>query len=204
MLKSRNFECYVEYCMCWKNGSRRNLMLTKKDAVLVLIDIQGKLARIVDKSEEVIQNIANVIQGAKVLGVPVLWLEQYPQGLGKTVEEISQFLTDEKPIEKITFSAYRTPEFVEALEATGRKKVLIAGIEAHICVYQTTADLLENGYEVEVLADCVSSRTELNREIGIEKMKQYGAKISSVEMALFEMKQIAKGDDFKAISKIIK
>lgn len=179
-------------------------MLTKKDAVLVLIDIQGKLARIVDKSEEVIQNIANVIQGAKVLGVPVLWLEQYPQGLGKTVEEISQFLTDEKPIEKITFSAYRTPEFVEALEATGRKKVLIAGIEAHICVYQTTADLLENGYEVEVLADCVSSRTELNREIGIEKMKQYGAKISSVEMALFEMKQIAKGDDFKAISKIIK
>lgn len=179
-------------------------MLTKEDAVLVLIDIQGKLARIVDKSEEVIQNIANVIQGAKVLGVPVLWLEQYPQGLGKTVEEISQFLTDEKPIEKITFSAYRTPEFVEALEATGRKKVLIAGIEAHICVYQTTADLLENGYEVEVLADCVSSRTELNREIGIEKMKQYGAKISSVEMALFEMKQIAKGDDFKAISKIIK
>lgn len=179
-------------------------MLTKKNAVLVLIDIQGKLARIVDKSEEVIQNIANVIQGAKVLGVPVLWLEQYPQGLGKTVEEISQFLTDEKPIEKITFSAYRTPEFVEALEATGRKKVLIAGIEAHICVYQTTADLLENGYEVEVLADCVSSRTELNREIGIEKMKQYGAKISSVEMALFEMKQIAKGDDFKAISKIIK
>ncbi len=167
-------------------------LLTKQDTVLVLIDIQGKLARIVDNSEFVIQNIANMVQGAKVLGLPILWLEQYPKGLGPT------------PIEKITFSAYDTPEFVAALEATGRKKVLIAGIETHICVYQTTAHLLQNGYEVEVLADCVSSRTALNTQIGLEKMKQCGAKITSVEMALFEMQQIARGDEFKAISKIIK
>ncbi|MEK4255090.1 MULTISPECIES: hydrolase [Ureibacillus] len=179
-------------------------LLTKQDTVLVLIDIQGKLARIVDNSEFVIQNIANMVQGAKVLGLPILWLEQYPKGLGPTVEEISQHLADEKPIEKITFSAYDTPEFVAALEATGRKKVLIAGIETHICVYQTTAHLLQNGYEVEVLADCVSSRTALNTQIGLEKMKQCGAKITSVEMALFEMQQIARGDEFKAISKIIK
>ncbi|WP_342468985.1 hydrolase [Ureibacillus sp. FSL K6-3587] len=179
-------------------------LLTKEDTVLVLIDIQGKLARIVDKSEFVIDNIARMVQGAKVLGLPILWLEQYPKGLGPTVEEISQFLTDEKPIEKITFSAYDTPEFVKALEATGRKKVLIAGIEAHICVYQTAAHLLQNGYEVEVLADCVSSRTAINSQIGLEKMKQCGAKLSSVEMALFEMQQIAKGDEFKAISKIVK
>jgi len=179
-------------------------MLKKDETVLVLIDIQGKLARIVDQSEFVIQNISNVVQGAKVLGVPILWLEQYPKGLGPTVEEISQHLTDEKPIEKITFSAYRTPEFVEALEATGCKKVLIAGIETHICVYQTAADLIANGYEVQVLADCVTSRTELNRQIGIEKMKECGAKVTSVEMALFELQEIAKGDDFKAISKIIK
>lgn len=179
-------------------------LLTKQDTVLVLIDIQGKLARIVDNSEFVIQNIANMVQGAKVLGLPILWLEQYPKGLGPTVEEISQHLADEKPIEKITFSAYDTPEFVAALEATGRKKVLIAGIETHICVYQTTAHLLQNGYEAEVLADCVSSRTALNTQIGLEKMKQCGAKITSVEMALFEMQQIARGDEFKAISKIIK
>lgn len=179
-------------------------MLKKDNTALVLIDIQGKLARIVHNSEFVIDNISRVVQGAKVLGLPILWLEQYPKGLGPTVEEISEHLSDEKPIEKITFSAYDNEEFVKALEKTGCKNILLTGIETHICVYQTSSHLIENGYNVEVLADCVSSRTALNREIGIEKMKQLGAKISSVEMALFEMQQIAKGDDFKAISKIVK
>jgi len=179
-------------------------MLNKEDTVLVLIDIQGKLARMAVNSEFVIQNISKVIQGAKVLGLPILWLEQYPKGLGPTVEEIAEHLTEQQPIEKITFSACDTPEFVKQLENTGRRKVLLAGIETHICVYQTAAHLLVDGYEVEVLADCVSSRTALNSEIGLEKMKQLGVKVSTVEMALLEMQQIAKGDEFKAISKIIK
>ena len=179
-------------------------MLKKEETVLVLIDIQGKLAEIVDESAFVINNIANIVKGANVLELPILWLEQYPKGLGHTVEEIAQHLEDEQVIEKITFSAYDNEEFIAQLEATGRKKVLIAGIETHICVYQTAAHLLEAGYEVEVLADCVSSRTAGNNEVGIQKMFQLGAKVTSVEMALFEMQQIAKGDKFKAISKIIK
>ena len=179
-------------------------MLQTQETVLVLIDIQGKLAQIVDDSEFVIGNIEKVTQGVRLLGLPVLWLEQYPKGLGPTVEQIAQHLTDIEPIEKITFSAYDTPEFVNRLEATGRKKILLAGIESHICVYQTAAHLLQNGYEVEVLADCVSSRTAFNREIGLQKMVQLGAKVTSVEMALYEMQQIAKGDTFKAISKLIK
>lgn len=178
-------------------------MLTKEDTVLVLIDIQGKLAKIVDDSEFVIDNIVRVVKGANVLELPILWLEQYPKGLGPTVEEIANEI-DGTPIEKITFSAYDNEEFVQKLEATGRKKVLLAGIETHICVYQTAAHLLAKGYEVEVLADCVSSRTASNREVGIEKMLQLGAKITSVEMALMEMQVIAKGDAFKAISAIIK
>lgn len=180
------------------------MMLKKEETVLVLIDIQGKLAQIVDNSEFIIGNIATVVQGAKELQLPVLWLEQYPKGLGHTVETIAQHLTDQSPIEKITFSAYQTEEFVQALEQTGRKKVLLAGIETHICVYQTAADLLANGYVVEVLADCVSSRTATNSEIGLQKMMQLGATITSVEMALFEMQQIAKGDSFKAISRLVK
>lgn len=180
------------------------MMLKKEETVLVLIDIQGKLAQIVDNSEFIIGNIATVVQGAKELQLPVLWLEQYPKGLGHTVETIAQHLTDQSPIEKITFSAYQTEEFVQALEQTGRKKVLLAGIETHICVYQTAADLLANGYAVEVLADCVSSRTATNSEIGLQKMMQLGATITSVEMALFEMQQIAKGDRFKAISRLVK
>ncbi|RUL46482.1 MULTISPECIES: hydrolase [Lysinibacillus] len=179
-------------------------MLQKDDTVLVLIDIQGKLAQIVDNSEFVIRNIAMVTEGVKLLDVPVLWVEQYPKGLGPTVEQIAQHLTEQQPIEKITFSAYDTPEFVEQLEATGRKKVLLAGIETHICVYQTAAHLLANGYEVEVLADCVSSRTALNSQIGLQKIVQLGGKVTNVEMALFEMQQIAKGETFKAISKLVK
>ncbi|WP_347789122.1 hydrolase [Solibacillus sp. CAU 1738] len=178
-------------------------MLYNDEVVLVLIDIQGKLAQIVDESESVISNIVKVVKGANVLKLPILWLEQYPKGLGSTVEAIAHEI-DSEPIEKITFSAYDTEEFRTKLEATGRKKVLLAGIETHICVYQTAAHLLSNGYEVEVLANCVSSRTVGDREVGIQKMIQLGAKITSVEMALFEMLQIAKGEQFKAISAIVK
>jgi len=178
-------------------------MLTKEETVLVVIDVQGKLAQIVDESAVIIQNIVNVVKGANVLELPVLWLEQYPQGLGPTVSAIAEEIQG-APIEKITFSAYETATFREQLEALGRKKVLIAGIETHICVYQTAAQLLAAGYEVEILADCVSSRTKGNREVGLQKMLQLGAKVTSVEMALFEMQQVAKGDAFKAISKIIK
>lgn len=109
-------------------------MLTKEETVLVLIDIQGKLAQIVDESEFVIDSISKVVQGAQTLQLPILWLEQYPKGLGPTVEEISQHLTDMKPIEKITFSAYDTPEFVQQLEATGRKKYCLQGLK-RIFVY---------------------------------------------------------------------
>lgn len=178
-------------------------MLNKEETVLVLIDIQGKLAEIVDESAFIIDNIVRIVKGAKVLELPILWLEQYPKGLGPTVAAIADELGT-SPIEKITFSAYDTPEFVEKLEATGRKKVLLAGIETHICVYQTAAQLLANGYEVEVLADCVSSRTAGNREVGIQKMVQLGATVTSVEMALFEMQRVAQGEQFKAISKIVK
>ena len=178
-------------------------MLTKDETVLVLIDIRGKLAGIVDESELVINNIVKIVKGANLLELPILWLEQYPKGLGPTVEAIANEINGE-PIEKITFSAYNTKEFVEKLEGTRRKKVLLAGIETHICVYQTAAQLLANGYEVEVLADCVSSRTIGNREVGIQKMIGLGAKLTSVEMALFEMQGIAKGDTFKAISALVK
>lgn len=179
-------------------------MLRKDDTVLVLIDIQGKLAEMVYNSEQTIAHIVKAIQCAKELQLPILWLEQYPKGLGPTVDVIAEQLEGYTPIEKITFSAYDTESFVEQLVATGRKTVLLAGIESHICVYQTAQHLLMAQYRVELLADCISSRTKENRTIGIEKMMQLGAQISSVEMAMFEMQRIAKGDAFKAISRIVK
>src|SRR5699024_8746019 len=108
-----------------------------------------------------------LIQGVKVLGIPVVWLEQYPKGLGPTDEKIAQHLTEEEPISKMVFSAYASEEFLTQLRGLDRKQLLVAGIESHICVYQTVRQLLEADYEVEVVADCISSRTAENSQIGL-------------------------------------
>ncbi len=179
-------------------------MLNKENTVFVLVDVQGKLAKIVQDSEKMITNLKNLIQGLQILGIPIVWLEQYPEGLGTTNEELTALLKEMDPIRKITFSACKNPGFIEAVEKTGRKQVLIAGIETHICVYQTATGLKELGYEVEVVADAVSSRTTLNKEIGLEKMKAVGIQWTSVEMALYELMETAEGEQFKQVLKLLK
>ena len=179
-------------------------MLKIDDTALVIIDVQGKLAKIMHQSKEVVKNIETLIQGAKLLDIPVLWLEQYPKGLGPTTADVKQHLSDQEPIAKVTFSACQTDEFKEQLERIDKKKLLITGIEAHICVYQTVSNLLTIGHDVEVVIDCVSSRTLADKDIGIEKMKLLGASVTSVEMALFELMQTAKHPKFKEISNLIK
>src|SRR5699024_1352213 len=150
-------------------------LLQIDDTALVIVDVQGKLAKIMHESEALLSQLEKMIQGAKVLGLPIIWLEQYPKGLGPTDEQISQHLTDESPIGKMVFSAYGSEAFLEQLQATKRKQLLVAGIESHICVYQTVRQLLEADYEVEVVADCISSRTAENSQIGLERMLSYGA-----------------------------
>lgn len=179
-------------------------MLKLDDTAVVIIDIQGKLAKIVHQSKELLDNVEKLIKGAQILDVPILWLEQYPKGLGPTSEQLKQHLTDQTPIEKITFSACKNEEFQEALNKVDKKSYLVAGIETHICVYQTVCELLSLGKEVEVVVDGVSSRTLQNKEIGIEKMKSLGAKVTSVEMALYELMETAKHPKFKEISNLIK
>lgn len=179
-------------------------MLKKENTVFVLVDVQGKLAKIVQDSEKMIANLKSLIQGLQILEVPIVWLEQYPEGLGPTNEELAVHLTGMEPIRKITFSACKNPDFIEAIEKTGRKHVLIAGIETHICVYQTATGLADLGYDVEVVADAVSSRTTLNKEIGLEKMRSAGIQWTSVEMALYELMETAEGEQFKRILKLLK
>jgi nicotinamidase-related amidase len=178
-------------------------MLKTQDTVLVLVDFQGKLARIVQDSDAVIASARRLVRGAGVLDVPVLWTEQNPRGLGATVPELAELLPGE-PIAKLSFSCCGEGPFVEALERVGRKGVLLAGIEAHVCVYQTAADLLESGYEVEVVADAVSSRTAENKAIALARMRQLGAAITSVEMVLFELLGRAEGPRFKRLLEIVK
>ncbi len=179
-------------------------MITPQDTVLLIIDVQGKLAQIVHESEAVEQNIAKLIRAAKVLDIPVLYTEQYPKGLGHTVEPLEKLLTDEVPYEKIAFSCCADENFMGALRKLNRNEVLVAGMETHVCVYQTANELIEYGYNVHLITDAVSSRTKENRDLGIHCIEKAGALLKSTEMLIFELLRIAKGEEFKAISKIIK
>jgi nicotinamidase-related amidase len=156
------------------------------------------------EKERLFRNLQTLVKGIQVLEVPTLWMEQNPEGLGPTIPEIANLLTDITPISKMSFSCCQTPPFVKALTGLNRKQVLIAGIEAHICVYQTTAELIDMGYAVHVVADAVSSRTEENKTIGLQKMKDAGASWTSVETLLFELLRVAEGEKFKTMLKIVK
>ncbi len=179
-------------------------MLQKEKTALALIDVQGKLATLMHEREELYRKLQILVKGSRSLELPVLWMEQYPEGLGPTIPEVAELLSDQQPISKLCFSACGQQEFREGLRASGRDQVIVAGIESHICVYQTARDLLDDGYHVEVVADAVSSRTPENKLIGLEKMRKAGAEITSVETALFELLREAGSPQFKEIAKLVK
>jgi len=179
-------------------------MLNIEDTALVVVDMQEKLVRAMHEKESLVQRTVKLIKGAQILGLPILWTEQNPNGLGPTIPEIAELLTDQQPITKLSFSCCGESSFEEELEAIGREQILIAGIESHVCVYQTAADLLDMGFDVEVVSDAVASRTPENKRIGLEKCREYGASITSVETALFELVQVAEGPQFKELIKVVK
>jgi len=179
-------------------------MLTSENTILVLVDVQGKLAHLMHGKETLFENLRRVIKGIQILGIPILWTEQYPEGLGPTIAQVADLLSGIQPISKLSFSCCRNDRFVQALKASGRNQVLIVGIEAHVCVYQTAADLLKLGYEVQVVSDAVSSRTLENKEVGLQKMRDAGVGLTSTEMALFELVRVAEGQQFKEILKIVR
>ena len=156
---------------------------------------------------DVEQNIARLIRGAHVLGVPAIVTEQYVKGLGPTVEPVRVALEETsgyRPIEKNCFSAHGCGPFAAQLAALDRRQVLIAGVETHVCVYQTVRDLLAAGWKVWIAADAVSSRTARNRDLALARLTSDGAKLTSTEMALFEMLVVAGTDEFRAIARLVK
>ncbi|MCK9218079.1 MAG: isochorismatase family protein [Firmicutes bacterium] len=177
--------------------------LNKEEAILVIIDIQERLSRVMDKEEEVIKNTNVLISMAKTMNMPIIVTEQYPKGLGETVVSISENLGDDKKFEKTTFSACNK-EFLDFLNETERKKVIITGMETHVCVYQTVRDLLNAGFSVFVAADGVCSRTDVNYKNGLDMMNDMGAVISNTETILFDILKEAGTLQFKALSKLIK
>lgn len=177
--------------------------LHREDALLLIIDIQEKLAPVIKDKEVVIKNTNILIETAKILDIPVVVTEQYPKGLGPTVEEIRENLENAQVFEKLLFSAC-TDEVMETIEAHGKKKIIITGMETHVCVFQTTRDLLNAGYEVFLVADGVSSRTEGNYRNGLELMRDMGAVITNTETVLFDLMKKAGTPEFKILSKLIK
>jgi nicotinamidase-related amidase len=180
-------------------------MLKPHNCVLVIVDVQGKLAQMMHQAEALTNRLETLIKAAELFEIPIVWLEQLPDKLGPTSQNLQALLSPlHQPIAKAHFSAWHAEAFRDAMNSHDRKQVLIAGIEAHICVYQTCRDLLDNDFEVNVLVDGVSSRTLDNKQLGIEMMVQYGAKITNSESLLFELQQQASGERFKALLKMIK
>jgi len=177
-------------------------MMRRNHTVLIIVDVQGNLARLMDNREMVFENIQKVIKGCQVLDIPMILTEQV--NLGPTIAEIKDLMPGIRPIIKESFSCCGDQVFMAALTSLNRKQILLAGIETHVCVYNTAMDLLDLGYEVQIAADAVSSRTALNREIALQKMKDSGVTWTSTEMVLFELLKTAADSKLRDIIRIVK
>lgn len=179
-------------------------MLSRTAAVLIIIDIQGKLAQAMHDKESLFDNNVRLIRGFKAMNLPILYTEQIPEKLGRTIDPLLRELDDASPLAKETFSCWSDAGFADRLESLTRRHVVLTGIECHICVYQTALDLMQNGYRVHLVADAVSSRTPENLAIGIDAIKSSGAQITSTEMVLFELLRTAADPRAKEIFQIVK
>ncbi len=175
-------------------------MLERERTTVVVIDVQEAFRKGVERFDDVAHGAAVLLQAARIMGLPAVVTEQYPQGLGATVDEVAGHLGDVEPLPKTVFSGASADGF----DLDGRDQVLICGIETHVCVYQTAAELLAAGVEVHVAEDAVSSRSALNRDVGLRKMAELGAKATSVETGLFEMLGRAGTDEFKQVQGLVK
>jgi len=174
--------------------------LERDRTALLVVDVQEGFRPVIDGFEDVARRTATLVQGARVLGLPVLATEQYPKGLGPTVPEVAEHLDGVERLPKTVFSACEA----EGFDLDGRDQVVVCGIETHICVMQSAMALLDRGTQVEVATDAVGSRTKLDREVGLERMREAGAGITSVETALFELLGAAGTDEFKEVQRLVK
>lgn len=181
--------------------------LNRADAFLIVIDVQQKLMPVISDREAVERNIERLVRGSKIVDIPAVVTEQYVQGLGPTVPLIRSAFEETsgyEPIAKACFSALGCAEFVTITRNLHRRQAIVAGVEAHVCVYQTVGDLLANGYDVTIVADAVSSRTQANKEMAIRRMMADGARLSTTEMVLFELTVNSGTDEFREISRLVK
>lgn len=179
-------------------------VLTPENSLLLVIDVQEKLVNALDK-DIIVKRVSNLVKSARLLNIPVVATEQYPKGLGATVEAVSTEFFENTPVfEKTSFNALEADGVLAKIKAFNKKQVVICGIETHICVHQTAAALLREGYEVYVAKDACASRSKYEFKQGIELMASNGVKVSCVEIVLFEWLKTAKNPCFKEIQALIK
>lgn len=178
--------------------------LSAENSLLLIIDIQERLVAALDK-DIVVSKAVKVASAAKALGIPTIVTEQYPKGLGNTVPQLKEVLPENTEfVEKTSFNALLEEGMEDIIKSYGKKQIVLFGIETHICVHQTAAALIEAGYEVYIIKDACASRSKYEFKQGIDIMQQNGAKISCVEIALFEWLKGAKNPKFKEVQALIK
>jgi nicotinamidase-related amidase len=175
--------------------------MISEDTTLVVVDIQEKLVSSIHKADEMILNAKKCILAAKVMGMPIVYTEQYPKGLGHTVSNLQEHLTDVPVFEKTSFSCCGDREFLNILK---NKTVLLVGIEAHVCIYQTACDLMDNGYEVLIAEDAVSSRKEIDYRRAMSNLEKKGVFISTFECLFMKLLRDSKHPSFKDVSAVLK
>jgi Amidases related to nicotinamidase len=180
------------------------MRILKDNCAGLIIDIQERLLPHMFEKETILANNEILIKGLQILDVPVLISEQYPKGLGVTVEPLKALFDTFQPFEKVTFSCCDDKAIEAVLRQTSKKYVVISGIEAHVCVLQTALDLLQNGFIPVVVEDCVSSRKANDKKIALARIQKAGGIITTCESILFELTRAAGTDAFKAISKLVK
>ncbi|MFA7229591.1 MAG: isochorismatase family protein [Melioribacteraceae bacterium] len=176
----------------------------RKNAALLVIDIQERILPVIFENGRVVENSIKLINGFKIMNLPVYFTEQYPKGLGVTESRIKSALEPLEAINKMTFSCSGAGDLFEQFSKKGIEQIVVCGIEAHVCVTQTVLDLLAIDFQVHVAADAVSSRRKFDYETALRRMEKNGAEITLTESVLFELLEVCGTDEFKAVSKLVK
>lgn len=187
-----------------KNRGRHGMRVERLQSAGLVIDIQERLFPHMDRQEALLRKTTVLLEGLRVLQIPVIVTEQYPKGLGATLKPISLLLEKEAVLEKISFSCCGDPAVTGKLESLARPFIIICGIEAHVCVLQTVVDLVKLGYRAVVVEDCISSRNPEDKRVAVERMRSEGAVITTCESILFELAEVAGTETFKTISRLVK
>lgn len=183
---------------------RHEFVATRHDCLLLVIDFQAAMLKVMQNWKEVARTVNQLAGAAQALDIPILLTEQYTKGLGPTIPEVLENISSPTVFHKEHFSACLEPDFLKNIDSYGRKKIVIVGMETHVCVLQTSMDLIRAGYQVHIAADAVASRTVENRNIALDLLRDAGAVITSTEIVIFQWAHRANTEDFRRILPIVK